>query len=256
MPSQESAIRYNEQQKLDLHLVDESGRPLVVCVHGGGFISGSRKDDRCLQAAELLIAAGFNCASIDYALAVPEDRFAQWPRNVMDVADAIAWLHERAGAYGYDFDRLGLFGFSAGCCLSNLYIQGGRRLYAHIGYPTPVFSTRALVGFYGPYDFPSRQAERRSLKTETNRDLSPSHWLRTGNHRAAPPVLHVQGDRDEIVYPAQHEMFRQDYEERGLTFVPHVVPGFGHAFAPRDCDAEGHSIDLGEEIIRFLNQCL
>lgn len=256
MPITKSTIRYNEQQHLDLYPVDEPARPLVVCVHGGGFISGSRDDKRCQQAAEMLTGSGINCASVDYALASAKNRFAKWPRNVMDMADALAWLSDQADHYGYDFGRLAMFGFSAGCCLSNLYIQGGRRLYQQIGYQTPVFAVRALVGFYGPYDFPSRQAERRPKYEETARDISPSHWLRTGGTGQSPPVFHVQGDRDEIVYPSQHEMFQSDYRDRGLTFVPRIVPGFGHAFAPRDSNSDGLEIDLGPEIIRFLDEYL
>ena len=50
-------IDYNDSQRLDLYRIGEQGRPLVVCVHGGGFISGARNDERCSQAAELLLNA-------------------------------------------------------------------------------------------------------------------------------------------------------------------------------------------------------
>ena len=174
-----------------------------------------------------------------------------WPRNLFDVADALAWLHDAAESHGYDFNRLGMLGFSAGCCLSNLYIQGGSQLFRHFGYETPVFSPRALAGFYGPYDFSSRQVERRSDNDEINLYHSPSYWFRQNTGAESPPVLHIQGDLDELVFPDQHEAFQRDYEERGYNFKAVIAKGFGHRFAPRDTNAAGESIDLRSEITDF-----
>jgi acetyl esterase/lipase len=39
---------YNENQQLDLFLVDQPQQPLIVCLHGGGFISGDKTDIRCV----------------------------------------------------------------------------------------------------------------------------------------------------------------------------------------------------------------
>ena len=247
---------YNATRQLDLYLVDPPGQPLVVCIHGGGFISGAKDDERCRQSAKLLTDAGLNCASISYSLATSENRFAMWPRNLFDVADALAWLHSQSEKYAFDMSRFGMLGFSAGCCLSNLYIQGGRKLFDHFGYRTPVFSPAALAGFYGPYDFPSRQAERRSKDPEINRHHSPSYWLRQNSGFRAPPVLHIQGDRDDVVYPDQHETFQKDCEERGYDFKAIIVEGFGHSFAPVDTNASGKSIDLRAEIQNFFSRHL
>ena len=162
MPYQLTDLKYNTTQCLDLYLQDQPGRPLVVCIHGGGFISGDKDDERCRQSVTFLTEAGFNCASISYHLAPRENRFLMWPRKLFDVADAMAYLHSQSAFYGYDFSHPGMLGFSAGCCLANLYIQGGETLFHELSYDTAVFRPAALVGFYGPYDFSSRQAERRS----------------------------------------------------------------------------------------------
>jgi acetyl esterase/lipase len=248
-------LAYNASQCLDLHLADEPGQPLVVCVHGGGFVSGARDDPRCLQAAEILTAAGFNCASIAYSLADPGDRFGQWPRNLFDVADAVAFLHDQAERHGYDVKRFAMLGFSAGCCLSNLYIQGGAAILRQLGHDVPTYRPRALVGFYGPYDFTIRQPERRSGDPEIDQFHSPRYWLRK-NDREPSPVLHFQGDEDDIVYPDQHEAFRADCEARGYAFEGIIAGGFEHSFAPRDTNSRGEMLDTGPRIVRFLSRHL
>ena len=111
MTRQITGLAYNSNQHLDLYLADQPGQPLVVCLHGGGFHSGSSDDDRCTQSAKLLVDAGFNCASISYSLASRESRFSMWPRNIFDVADALVYLHDQANQYGYEFGRLGMLGF-------------------------------------------------------------------------------------------------------------------------------------------------
>lgn len=253
MTRQITDLSYNETQSLDLHLVEKPGQPLVVCIHGGGFWSGSKDDERCRQSAKLLTGAGFNCASITYSLATRENRFSMWPRNLFDVADALAFLHNHASSYSYDFSRLGMLGYSAGCCLSNLYIQGGKDIFNHFGYKTQMFKPAALAGFYGPYYFSIRQAERRSDNPEINRYHSPFHWLRQGTTASAPPVLHIQGDSDTVVLPDQHEMFQRDYDERGRDFKAIVVEGFGHGFAPVDTNDSGKTIDLRSELTDFFS---
>ncbi len=256
MTRQVTNLAYNETQCMDLYLVEKPGQPLVVCIHGGGFFAGSKDDERCRQSAILLTAAGFNCASISYSLSSSENRFSMWPRNLFDVADALTFLHDQASSYDYDFNRLGMLGFSAGCCLSNLYIQGSKDIFEHFGYQTRVFEPAALAGFYGPYYFSIRQPERRSDDPEINRYHSPFHWIRQNTATHATPVLHIQGDRDTVVYPDQHEMFQRDYEDRGYDFKAIIVEGFGHSFAPVDSNHSGKTIDLRSELTDFFSKHL
>jgi acetyl esterase/lipase len=249
-------LAFNQSRCLDIHCTEEPGRPLVVCLHGGGFVSGDRRDERCMQTASLLVRNGFNCATVSYSLAKPGDRFGQWPRNLFDLAQAVAFLHDGADRFGLNVNRFALLGFSAGCCLSNLYMQGGPRLFSEFGFETTVYRPAALVGFYGPYDFSIRQAERRSADPDTNRLHSPRYWLQRNEGKAPPPVLHIHGDRDEVVYFDQHEAFRDDCAENGYAFESIVAGDFGHSFAPRDTNDRGERIDLEADIVEFLGRHL
>jgi acetyl esterase/lipase len=109
------------------------GTPVVLWIHGGALIAGTR---RRLQASlqRELARAGFAQVSIDYRLA-PETKL---PSIWEDVTDAFAWVRgEGARRFGWEARRLGVLGHSAGGYLT---LMAG----AHLR-PKPL----ALVSFYG-----------------------------------------------------------------------------------------------------------
>jgi acetyl esterase len=89
--------------------------PLLLYLHGGGFVIGSTDthDSLCRQLA---LRAGVAVLSLDYRLA-PEHRF---PAAVNDVWGALDWLidGEGADALGLDSGRVAVGGDSAGATLS------------------------------------------------------------------------------------------------------------------------------------------
>lgn len=106
---------------------------VVVFIHGGALINGSRQGIRPWQLAQYL-AAGYTVIAIDYRLA-PESKL---PAIIEDLQDALTWVRT-AGPRLFPIDpaRLAVVGHSAGgyltlmagCCVT----------------PRP----RALVSFYG-----------------------------------------------------------------------------------------------------------
>ncbi len=86
------------------------GRPVVVWLHGGALVMGSRNSvpQRLL---DLCRAEGFVLVSFDYRLA-PEVKL---PDIIEDVTDAIAWLRGQGPKlFRIDPDRLAVTGGSAG----------------------------------------------------------------------------------------------------------------------------------------------
>jgi len=118
----QKGITYAEREagemKLDLYLPQREDPPLVVYVHGGGWIAATRSNipDPEQYAAEW----GCAIASVSYRLQEAPDGAAvremydpdnptprgNFPDHFVDVKAAIRWLRAHAEEYGYDADQV------------------------------------------------------------------------------------------------------------------------------------------------------
>ena len=90
----------------------EGPRPLLVNIHGGGWIGGDKKQSPARVKA--FLDQGISVASINYRLTGE----ASLPAPVHDAARAIQFLRSKAGEWNIDKDRIALTGGSAGACTS------------------------------------------------------------------------------------------------------------------------------------------
>ncbi|MEW6642924.1 MAG: alpha/beta hydrolase [Pseudomonadota bacterium] len=105
-----------ERNRLDVFMPEASlpsPRPVLIFVHGGGFVAGDKHtpgspfyDNIAAWAAN----NGFIGVNITYRLA-PQ---APWPAGAEDVGAAVRWVGENIGARGGDPARVYLMGHSAG----------------------------------------------------------------------------------------------------------------------------------------------
>jgi acetyl esterase/lipase len=147
--------------KLDLYLPADRTKPmpLIVCIHGGGWLNGNK--GQMHQAAERFAREGFAAACIQYRLS-PE---AVFPAQIQDVKAAVRWLRAHAAAYGFDPARFGAFGTSAGGHLVALLgTSGGVRSHtvgsetadlvgAGAGNPEQSDHLQAVADCFGPTTF-------------------------------------------------------------------------------------------------------
>ena len=111
--SDEPASR-DELLSLDVYPLTGNGNPVMIFVHGGGWVRGDKSSVNAKPAA--FNAQGFVFVSVNYRL-VPEVGIVQ---QVTDVARAVAWVKQNIHLYGGDASRLFLMGHSAGAHLVSL----------------------------------------------------------------------------------------------------------------------------------------
>jgi len=88
----------------------EEPPPLYVIIHGGGFISGDANSRQAQLMYRYFRDHGFACASVNYRLA----QEAPFPAAVEDCKAAIRFLRANGSRYGYNAERIAVFGESAG----------------------------------------------------------------------------------------------------------------------------------------------
>jgi len=134
----------------------EGAPPLVVWVHGGGAVSGSRTD--IANYARVLAGQGLAVATLDYSIA-PE---AIYPTPVRQVNAALGHLAAQASRWGLDGTRLVLAGDSAGAHIAaqvaNLTVAPAYAQALGIAPALQPAQLRALLLFCGPYVMRSSDA--------------------------------------------------------------------------------------------------
>ncbi|MGE0062280.1 MAG: alpha/beta hydrolase [Xanthobacteraceae bacterium] len=123
--------------------------PLVVWVHGGGWLSGSKSD--VANYAKIIAAKGYVVASLDYSLAPG----ATFPAPVRQINAALKYLAANAQRLRLDPRRIVLAGDSAGAHLVAVTANAiAVPEYADAIGVTPAIARAQLAGvvlFCGPY---------------------------------------------------------------------------------------------------------
>jgi acetyl esterase/lipase len=159
--------------------------PVVVYIHGGGFLSGDKAGG--LQELESLALRGCFGATINYRLGS-----GIFPAQIEDVKTAIRFLRAHAAEYGIDDARIGVWGVSAGGLLAALAGTAGDVSQWNTSAGSLGFSSRvaAVMSLFGSTNFLSQDScgtDTTTLlgcPTSTCRDLAA----------AASPVTYVTSD--------------------------------------------------------------
>lgn len=88
--------------------------PAVLLIHGGGWLVGSKENERIL--AQHLALNGYVGVSVTYRLGFE----ATYPAAVNDLKDAIVWMKKHAKKHNINPDKIAVLGASAGAQLATL----------------------------------------------------------------------------------------------------------------------------------------
>ncbi|MEU4449303.1 alpha/beta hydrolase [Actinosynnema sp. NPDC050801] len=229
-----------EGQDLSLSVWRPAGggaAPVIVMVHGGGFISSSRLEGTPPAHARWFAEHGYLVISADYTLST--DQRHLWDITEQQIGCALAWTGANARRYGGDTTRLMMIGDSAG---GNLALQAaykgntGRLRSGCGGDPPPVDAVSALYPVSDMAQLyanePSRIFAERYVGGSP--DQYPERYAATTptNHITpqAPPTLLTMGTSDYIVPPDGTRRLSERLHRGGIPCDLIEVPYGQHVF--------------------------
>jgi acetyl esterase/lipase len=244
------------RQQLDIYrprVMPEEGCPVLLHIHGGGFIMGD-KGAQALPLLHTLASRGWICVAANYRLS-PSVGF---PVHLEDCKSALCWIREHGGEYGMNPDFVAVTGGSAGGHLAALMGLTANRPELQRGHPDVDTSVQACIPFYGVYDFLARYDQHPNgeffqrlasdrIMHESAQD-NPELWDLASPvvqvHPAAPPFMIFHGSLDSLAQVRDARVFRQKLAEVSDNPVVYVeLPGAEHAYETIHSLRTEHSID-------------
>jgi acetyl esterase len=218
--------------------------PAVIDVHGGAWNTGDRMNDEPID--RFLAERGTLVAAIDFRQA-PATRY---PISVTDVNYGIRWLKDRAAEFNGRPDRVGGLGSSSGghqVMLNALRPRDPR--YASTPLAGDVDASLAYVvvcwGIVDPlarYHMAKRLGNEHLVRSHDNywaseqemAEGNPQLILERGEQTHLPPVLYIQGTKDDNTGPEMADRFAAAYTKAGGKVVLEKFDGAVHGFINRD----------------------
>jgi acetyl esterase/lipase len=209
--------------------------PAVVFVHGGMWAWGRRSD--YMDFAGALACAGMGAVLVEFRKADGQG----FQEQVEDLKDAIRWVRDHAPEYGFDPNRIGLFGSSSGGHLAALAAFAGDG--EGFGDDPPGQSSRVQACYllYGVYDLegtpgisPLWAAVIRAYMGGSYEERPEAYALFSPMAHidgSEPPTLLMHGTEDRMVPIEQAERCQAALEAAGVPATLLPVEGMGHGFA-------------------------
>jgi triacylglycerol lipase len=226
---------------------DDGPRPVVMFVHGGGFIRGDKggpEDPFYNNVGTWAVRRGFIGVNMTYRLAPA----AQWPAGAVDVALAHEWLTQNVAAHGGDPARIVLLGHSSGAVHVAGYLAG------HHGstVATPPAGAVLLSGHYDLTTFEHTSFEAAYFGTNASRFVAQSSF--EGLLQTSVPCLFGVAELEPPLFHRQAAQLVQAYIERKGVFPRLLgIPGHSHISCILQLGAPGDT--LGRELANFIVRC-
>jgi Esterase/lipase len=228
----------NTPLKLDIWYPRDDPKPTttVVFIHGGGWIFGS-KEGAVYQLLPYL-ERGWRVVNVEYRMA--SNSLA--PAAVEDTRCALRWIVRNAKQWNFDTTKIILTGQSAGghlALITGMLPDGtplDNRCYADEKYGDVPIKVAAIINWYGITDV-NDLIQGPNLKNyaamwmgsmpnaaEVARSVSPLTYVRPG----LPPIITIQGDKDDVVPYTQSTRLRDALDKAHDVNKLVTITGGGH----------------------------
>jgi acetyl esterase/lipase len=231
---------------LDLYLPRGSQqRPLVLFIHGGGWVGGNTRHSGALENFPRVLARlaseGFVVASVEYRLSGE----APYPAALQDVRAALRFLKANAARYRVDATRVAVWGGSAGGHLAALAaLSCGDTSLDPPGLSAAAAGSECVQGaaiWYGVFDFAPVIARNTDANgnaflgcsatcpPEKVRRASPVAYISSGD----PGFLLIHGEADRVVDVSQSRLGEAALRAAGVPVTSIYIPDVDHSFVGR-----------------------
>lgn len=228
-------------QVVDVYVPASKGpHPLVLYIHGGGWVGGHTRHSGALAnfpaVLAQLTAEGFTVASLEYRLSSE----AKFPAQLQDAKAALRFLGDHAAQYKIDASRVGVWGGSAGGHLTALTALTCHDTALDPKADKDVCAT-AAVTWYGVFDFPALVASRPGGADGAAQQLMGCEGACTAQQLGFaspvsyidakdPPFLLIHGEDDKVVPVAQSHLAEERLRAAGVPVEAIYIPGVDHSF--------------------------
>jgi triacylglycerol lipase len=243
-------LAYGKHPRQVLDVYQPAGRtnaPVLVYVHGGGYVGGNKDDDFVYGNVTTYFARqGLLAINAEYRLA-PE---FPWPAGGEDVAGMVAWVKKNAPQYGGDPARIYLMGHSAGATHVATYVFD-RRVQPRNGHG--VAAAVLVSGRYRVYSQPDDAAfnsVRAYFGADPARYASRSVIEHVPNSRIPVMLVTSQFDQQNLV-ATSGEMFKAICDRDGGQ-CPRTVQLKYHNHLSEIYHFNTADDFLGREILEFI----
>jgi len=238
-------LRYgpDPRQALDIFVPEQaiSNAPVLVFVHGGGFVGGSKRapgspfyDNIVLAAAR----AGMVGVNVTYRLA-PQHK---WPSGAADVGAAVKWVQDYIRAYGGDPARVTLMGHSAGAVHVASYVAFPEHHRAGIGI------ARAIL-VSGLFDFTRMKPGKTDSAYFAGKAGSAEISSLAGLLKSPVPLMVAYGELDPPPFIAQSKLLNDALCAQGKC--PRTVYLAGHSHMSEVYSINTEDRSLSGPILEF-----
>lgn len=235
-----------------INTINQANLPVVLFLHGGGFVSGDFDTHDVLVRA---IANGINAIvlAVEYRLA-PE---SQAPVGIEDSYAALQWLYNNPTTHGGDIQRIGISGDSAGGNIATVVSalardrNGPPILAQWLMYPVVNFDlTTNSFKQYGATNFPTITTMNFIAECYIPANLGAEHPLISpinGELSRLPPALISIGNRDPLLDGCT--AYGAALKKANVTTIVRTYDGAVHAFIQYYKDPNNHP--LGQEALNY-----
>ena len=203
--------------------------PAVLLIHGGGWISGSKENQRIM--AQHLAENGFVAITASYRLS----REAPYPAGVIDLKDALRWMKLNAEKYHVDTQKIAVLGTSAGAQLatlvgvtpnSEIYNEKDEKISSEV---QAIVNIDGITSFIHP---DAEESEIAGLWLGGLRNENPKNWKEASPleyvDKNTPPILFINSSMPRF-HAGRDDMIKI-LEENNIYSEVHTLEDSPHSF--------------------------